>query len=371
MNKHRSDHQALHEAYQHITQNEARGGMWDKMLSKVASKTGVGARAADRVQGKSDEKQMIRHFNSSVLGNMQEISKSQLTGWLKNLVKLDATKLKTINQLPDTLSSKDAMNALPGITQELRVMKQTGTGYNMNTEPTQQQETPPPLPPVEQPSDEPSTEQPPVEQPSDEPSTEQPSDEPSTEQPPVEQPSDEPQEVADEAPEEITPSDETPREIKPSDEPAPNADQEEPSRTDDWLKSANTAAKETGSPVDDVEEPEASQPAPATEPVPTSTGSNNELRAIAKKLKSGQGFDLSAEEKALINSVKSQLSANMQKNPNQNQYRIGGTRITNKQARAIVNSSTVYDMLPILEQIYTKQNILLRPGFMNNTWGRF
>lgn len=147
MNKHRADHQALHEAYQQVTQNEAKGGMWDKMISKVASRTGMGARAADRVQGKNDEKQMIRHFNASVLGNMSRISKPQLAGWLKNLVKLDASELSTIDQLPDTFSNKDALNALPEITQELRVMKQTGTGYNTDRSPV---EVPPaPEQPVE------------------------------------------------------------------------------------------------------------------------------------------------------------------------------------------------------------------------------
>jgi len=98
----------------------------------------------------------------------------------------------------------------------------------------------------------------------------------------------------------------------------------------------------------------------------------NQIKNVAMKMVRGQGFDVSAEDKALVNSIKDDLKARVEGNPNQPQYRIGGgVRVSNKQAQALINSGNIYDAIPILEDIFISKSILKRPGFTSIDWGRF
>lgn len=116
-------------------------------------------------------------------------------------------------------------------------------------------------------------------------------------------------------------------------------------------------------PEEKTEEPQGGEP---SEP--------QQVKSVVSRLMNTGGFDMSAEDKALLNSYKTKLRDRYTANPNQPQYRIGGgVRLTANQMRALINSSTIYDMLPILEHVFKQSEThdIIRPGFMSPNWGKF
>lgn len=321
MNKHRRDSQSMVELYE---------GVMDKVLSKF-SNTGMGQRASERVALQNDQKIMKKYFNTSPLSTQDQVMKQQLVGWLNRLTKLDATTVPAVNNLPDVVTRKEIDKALPQITQELRILKSTGSVMGQQTQQTQ----PAPAEPVGPEQSAPDEPEQPEQSSPDEP--EQPdinTSDPDPDQ--AEMTADEPEQPASDEPI----------------EPEINTD-------DDWLNRANDNTQAT------TNDPQ-SQPT-----------AQRQLKSTVDRLRKTGGINMSAEDKALLNSYKSHFKNAYERNPNQQRYRISGdedVRLTNKEVQALINSATIHEMLPILEKALNNNhgyNTLGRAGFMGTKWGRF
>ena len=88
MNKHRKDHQALHEAYNNIQnqrQIDEKGGFFDRTLaaSPIAGMFGgVSDRAKGRVGSRKDLDKLSKMFNREIGSMGKDVDAQQFKGWL-------------------------------------------------------------------------------------------------------------------------------------------------------------------------------------------------------------------------------------------------------------------------------------------------
>ena len=133
MNKHRKDHQALHEAYNQIQNNQQideRGGWWDKTLAKspiAGMFGGVSKRAQGRVTSKNDSKQMMDRFWQTLGRNNQPVDAQQLANFIsKQVPGIDTTKIPEIQNLSGTVTPKQVSQMMPQIVDQIHSVKAGG-----------------------------------------------------------------------------------------------------------------------------------------------------------------------------------------------------------------------------------------------------
>lgn len=133
MNKHRKDHQALHEAYNQIQDNQQideRGGWWDKTLAKspiAGMFGGVSQRAQGRVTSKNDSKQMMDRFWQTLGRNNQPVDAQQLANFIaKQVPGIDTTKIPEIQNLSGTVTPKQVSQMMPQIVDQIHSVKAGG-----------------------------------------------------------------------------------------------------------------------------------------------------------------------------------------------------------------------------------------------------
>jgi len=375
MNKHRKDSKALFEAYQQIQQVDE--GIFGRMGNKIQKNLGLTksqrAAGAAGVDMDTDAKKMSTNF-AAALKTLAPGSKTITKQMLNNFLvgqhqKIQPDSLQSVASLPDPVKVSDVQKALPQIIRDVHSQFSFGVQQPDIAPATPEwtfddKELPGGTPDTDNQTGSSEAGASDVSSIVDQINSLSPEDkqqilttlqsEPAAEQPAVEEPA--PEQPAVEEPEEDEPAAEQPA----VEEPAP----EQP------------AVEEPAVEEPAVEEPAAEQPAVEEPIAPVKQNPNaermNQIKNVAMKMVRGQGFDVSAEDKALVNSIKDDLKARVEGNPNQPQYRIGGgVRVSNKQAQALINSGNIYDAIPILEDIFISKSILKRPGFTSIDWGRF
>ena len=345
MNKHRKDSKALFEAYQQIQQVDE--GIFGRMGNKIQKNLGLTksqrAAGAAGVDMDTDAKKMSTNF-AAALKTLAPGSKTITKQMLNNFLvgqhqKIQPDSLQSVASLPDPVKVSDVQKALPQIIRDVHSQFSFGVQQPDIAPATPEwtfddKELPGGTPDTDNQTGSSEAGASDVSSIVDQINSLSPEDkqqilttlqsEPAAEQPAVEEPA--PEQPAVEEPEE--------------DEPA-------------------------------AEQPAVEEPIAPVKQNPNAERMN-QIKNVAMKMVRGQGFDVSAEDKALVNSIKDDLKARVEGNPNQPQYRIGGgVRVSNKQAQALINSGNIYDAIPILEDIFISKSILKRPGFTSIDWGRF